>query len=127
MRVKCGLGIIAKYNLQFANYFLPLCHKITAMNIRRKDLIDNFIKNHADAKSALQRWIIIVEKAEWKMHTDIKADFPAADYVGKERYVFNIRGNNYRMVAVVIFIANSLTIRFLGTHDEYDKIDCKTV
>jgi mRNA interferase HigB len=100
---------------------------MTAMNIRRKDIIDDFIKNHADAKNALQRWIIIVEKAEWKTHADIKADFPAADYIGKERYVFNIRGNNYRMVAIVILIANLLTIRFLGTHNEYDKIDCKTI
>jgi mRNA interferase HigB len=97
------------------------------MNIRRKDIIDNFIKNHVDAKSALQRWIDIVEKAEWKSHANIKTDFPSVDYIGKERYVFNIRGNNYRMVVVVIFITNSLTIRFLGTHSEYDKIDCKTI
>jgi mRNA interferase HigB len=97
------------------------------MNIRRKDIIDDFIKRHADAKNALQRWIVIVEKAEWKTHADIKTDFPAADYIGKGRYVFNIRGNNYRMVAVVIFIANLLAVRFLGTHNEYDKIDCKTI
>ncbi|MDR1182649.1 MAG: type II toxin-antitoxin system HigB family toxin [Bacteroidales bacterium] len=97
------------------------------MNIRRKDIIDNFIKNHADAKRALQRWIDIVEKSEWKSHADIKSDFPTVDYVGNERYVFNIRGNNYRMVAVVIFTAGLLTIRFLGTHDKYDKIDCKTI
>ncbi|MDR2206495.1 MAG: type II toxin-antitoxin system HigB family toxin [Flavobacteriaceae bacterium] len=97
------------------------------MNIRRKDIIDDFIKKHADAKNALQRWIEIVEKAEWKSHKDIKANFPSADYVGNERYVFNIRGNNYRMAAVVIFVAGSLTIRFLGTHAEYDKIDCKTI
>lgn len=97
------------------------------MNIRRKDIINNFIKNHADAKNALQRWIDIVEKAEWKSHADIKRDFPSVDYVGKERYVFNIRGNNYRMVAVAVFIANVLTVRFLGTHVQYNKIDCKTI
>lgn len=101
--------------------------KVTAMNIRRKEIVDDFIKNHADAKSALQRWIVIVEEAEWKTHADIKMNFPSADYIGKERYIFNIRGNNYRMVAVVVFIANSLTVRFLGTHTEYDKIDCKTI
>jgi mRNA interferase HigB len=97
------------------------------MNIRRKDIIDNFIKNHADAKNALQRWLEFVEKAEWRSHSDIKTDFPTADYIGKERYIFNIRGNNYRMVVVIIFIAGSLTIRFLGTHSEYNKIDCRTV
>jgi mRNA interferase HigB len=97
------------------------------MNIRRKDIIDDFIKNHADAKSALQRWIVTVEKAEWKTHADIKADFPSADYIGNKRYVFNIRGNNYRIVVVIIFVINLLTVRFLGTHSEYDKIDSKTI
>jgi mRNA interferase HigB len=97
------------------------------MNIRRKDIIDKFIKNLADAKNALQKWLDVVEKAKWKSHADIKTNFPTADYVGNERYVFNIRGNNYRMVAVVIFIANSLTIRFIGTHAVYDKIDSKTI
>jgi mRNA interferase HigB len=57
------------------------------VNIRGKDIIDNFIKNHADSKNALQRWISIVEEAEWKSHVDIKADFPSADYIGNERYV----------------------------------------
>jgi mRNA interferase HigB len=54
-------------------------------------------------------------------------DFPAADYVGNSRYVFNIRGNNYGVVAVVVFISGILKIRFVGTHFEYDKIDCKTI
>jgi mRNA interferase HigB len=113
--------------LQIENYSLPLRHTINAMNIRRKDMIDDFIKNHADAKNALQRWVGIIEKAEWKSPADIKAIFPSADYVGNERYVFNIRGNTYRVVAVVTFIAGLLTVRFLGTHGEYDRIDCKTI
>ncbi|MDR2423970.1 MAG: type II toxin-antitoxin system HigB family toxin, partial [Prevotellaceae bacterium] len=64
------------------------------MNIYNKpinDIIDNFVKSHANIKNAVQRWLQIVEKAEWKSHADIKTDFPSADYVGKERYVFNIR------------------------------------
>ena len=47
------------------------------------------------------------------------------DYVGNERYVFNIRGNTYRMVVVVLFATGLLIVRFLGIHGEYDKIDCK--
>lgn len=113
--------------MRIENYSLSLCYKINAMNIRRKDIIDNFIKNHADALNALQRWVSIVAKAAWKSHADIKTGFPSADYVGNERYVFNIRGNTYRMVVVVAFVVGLLTVRFLGTHGEYDKIDCKTI
>ena len=111
--------------MRIENYSLSLYCEINAMNIRRKDIIDDFIKNHADAKNALQRWVSIVEKADWKSHADIKTDFPSADYVGNERYVFNIRGNTYRMVVVVLFVTGLLIVRFLGIHGEYDKIDCK--
>jgi mRNA interferase HigB len=97
------------------------------MKIRNKKLIEEFVKKHADAKNAFQRWIDIVEEAEWKSHADIKISFPSADYIGNERYVFDVRGNNYRLVVVVVFIANSLTVAFIGTHGEYDKIDCKTI
>jgi mRNA interferase HigB len=97
------------------------------MVIRNKQLLDEFALKHIDAKKALQRWVDIVEDAQWKSHTDIKLDFPAADYVGKERYVFNIRGNNYRLVVMIIFIADSATVRFIGTHKEYDKINCATI
>lgn len=48
-------------------------------------------------------------------------------YVKNGRYVFNIGGNNYRIVAVVIFIGDVINIRFVGTHQEYDKIDCSTI
>jgi len=96
------------------------------MRIWDKGLIDEFTKKHADAASAFQHWINIVEEVEWKSHADLKLDFPSADYVGKNRYVFNIRGNTYRIVAVVVFIAGILKIRFIGTHAEYNKIDCRT-
>ena len=97
------------------------------MKIWDKELIDKFTDKHTDASSAFQRWIDIVEDAEWKSHAELKMSFPSADYVGNNRYVFNIRGNNYRMVVVVVFIAGMLKIRFIGTHAEYDKVDCKTI
>ena len=97
------------------------------MRILNRKILDKFVDKHADIESALQHWIDIVDEAEWKSHNELKRDFPSADYVGKERYVFNIRGNNYRMVVVVTFIAGSLMIRFMGTHAEYAGIDCKTV
>jgi len=97
------------------------------MKIWDKEIIDEFAEKHADANNALQRWVDIIEEAEWKSHAELKANFPSADYVGNNRYVFNIRGNNYRLVVAVVFIAGMLKVRFVGTHAEYDKIDCKTI
>lgn len=69
----------------------------------------------------------VVRAAQWKNHADLKNQFPSADYVKNGRYVFNIGGNNYRVVAVVIFIGGVMNIRFVGTHAEYDKIDSSTI
>jgi len=97
------------------------------MKIRNKELLDKYIDRHSNARSALQHWIDFVEEAKWKSPSELKADFPSADYVGKERYVFNIQGNNHRLVTVVVFIEGYLKILFVGTHAEYDKINCRTV
>ena len=70
----------------------------------------------------LAKWVDVVECAQWTNHNDLKADFPSADYVGKRRYVFNIKGNNYRLVAIVVFFGGVIDVRFVGTHAEYDKI-----
>jgi len=97
------------------------------MQIFEKIKIEQFISKHAITKNALENWIKIVESCEWKNHADVKQTFPTADYVGNAKYVFNIKGNEYRIVAVVVFIAGTLTIRYIGTHEEYNKIDCKTI
>ena len=80
-----------------------------------------------DSRVALERWHNIAKKAEWKNFSDIKVDFPATDYVGNQHYVFNIKGNKYRLVVVVKFTMGHIFIRFVGTHDEYNKIDCSTI
>lgn len=58
---------------------------------------------------------------------DIKIDFPSVDYVGNLHYVFNIKGNKYRVVVVVNFRMGYVFIRFTGTHAEYDRINCATI
>ncbi len=84
-------------------------------------------EGHVDARIALERWYDITEAAQWKNLSDIKGDFPATDYVGNQHYVFNIRGNKYRLVVVVKFTIGYIFIRFVGTHSDYDKIDCSTI
>ncbi len=80
-----------------------------------------------DSRIALERWYSIAESAEWHSLADIRADFPATDYVGNQHYVFNIRGNNYRLVVVIKFVMGYVFVRFVGTHAEYNKIDCSTI
>ena len=95
------------------------------MKIINSELLNDFVRKHADARNAIEKWVAMVEASEWKSHNELKADFLSADYVGNSRYVFNIRGNNYRIVAVVVFFAGRMVIRFVGTHGEYDRIDAK--
>ena len=84
-------------------------------------------KGREDSRVPLERWYNIAEKAEWRNLSEIKVDFPATDYVGNQHYVFNIKGNSYRLVVVVKFTIGYIYIRFVGTHGEYDKIDCSTI
>ncbi len=97
------------------------------MRIRNKDLLDKFVKKHADSKKAMQTFIEFIEEAEWQNFNDMKVDFNSVDYVSNERYVFNIRGNKYRIIAIIIFVGGVISIRFVGTHAEYSKIDAKQI
>lgn len=97
------------------------------MIVANKTLLNDFVQAHAQSAKPLNKWLDQVEAAEWTNHAELKQMFPSADYVKNGRYVFNIAGNNYRIVAVVIFVGGVMNIRFVGTHAEYDKIDCATI
>lgn len=94
--------------------------------IKHRTLVEYYQK-HPDAKSAIEEWYKKVSKASWDMYLDIKKDFNSVDSVGNQRFVFNIKGNNYRLVALVQFKIKMVYIRFIGTHKEYDKIDCSNI
>lgn len=97
------------------------------MKILHRERIDKFSTKHADSVRPLQRWIDTVEEVNWQNHAELKKDFPVADYVGNGRYVFNIKGNSYRIVVVATLVAGLLSVQFIGTHEEYDRIDCSTI
>jgi mRNA interferase HigB len=87
----------------------------------------NFFGLHADAKDALNNWYRLASQADWANYHEIKAIFNSVDAVGNDRFVFDIRGNNYRIVALIFFDVRTVYIRFVGTHKEYDRIDCSTI
>lgn len=80
-----------------------------------------------DSTMALERWYNTAINADWHNLAEIKNDFPMTDYVGNQHYVFNKRGNRYRLVVVIKFTIGRIFVRFVGTHAEYDKIDCSTI
>lgn len=92
------------------------------MKISNKELLDAFTIKHPITSNAVNKWTDIVENSDFNNHNELKAIFPSADYVGNSRYVFNIKGNKYRFVVLLIFILGTIQVRFCGTHAEYDKI-----
>ncbi len=97
------------------------------MVIITKTKIINFYETDSKAKEPLLRWYNEVLLSDWQDFHNIKQTFNSVDSVGNERFVFNIAGNKYRIVAMIHFSKRTLYIRFVGTHKEYDKIDCKII
>ncbi len=89
--------------------------------------LTEYYELHPDAKAALEDWYHKTKEAEWHHFAEMKQTFNSVDAVGNKRFVFNIKGNAYRLVAVVLFIPKYVYVRFIGTHTEYDKIDCSTI
>ena len=98
------------------------------MRIVTYKTIQLYSAKHPDADIALRNWYKITEESEWNNFADIKNTFNSADSIGNNRFVFNIKGNTYRLIAIVIFASKKVYVRFIGTHGEYSKIkDCSTV
>lgn len=87
----------------------------------------DFWEKYPDSEQALKEWYIKTCRTLWNSLADIRNDFNTVDYVGSQRYVFNIKGNKYRLVTAVKFQPALVYIRFVGTHSEYDKIDASTI
>ncbi len=97
------------------------------MRIFTEQTLKEYIQRHPKAKTALQEWVSIVKQSEWRHFADVKATFNSVDNVGNQHYVFNIKGNDYRLVVVIKFTIQFVYIRFIGTHEEYNKIDCRNI
>jgi mRNA interferase HigB len=97
------------------------------MRVIAKSTLKAFWEKHADAEIPLKTWYKIVEKADWKDNQDVKKLFGDVSVIGNNRLVFNIKGNRYRIVVYVVFKFRKIFIRFIGTHQQYDRIDVKII
>ena len=97
------------------------------------DVVENYLGDHAGhkgikaARSQYEAWLDIVSRAKWRNPEEVKASYPKASILKARRLVFNIKGNDYRLVARLQYQAGILAVRFFGTHAEYDRIDAETV
>src|SRR6266704_1904280 len=93
------------------------------MVVISKAILKAFSEKYPDAEPALEKWYCDTKAADWKNFTEVKKTFNTVDAVGNDRYVFDIKGNHYRLVALIIFKVRTVFILFVGTHKEYDKIN----
>jgi mRNA interferase HigB len=97
------------------------------MRIIAKSTLKKFWESHPDAEQPLKARHDEVKKAKWDSFQDIKNQFRLASILGNDRVVFNIKGNDYRLIVLILFRRGKAFIRFVGTHREYDKIDAKNI
>lgn len=82
---------------------------------------------HEDAEQALRAWFAEARKASWRTPTEIKAQYRSASVLKGGRVVFNIAGNKYRLVVAIRYDSQIVFIRFVGPHEEYDRINAEEV
>lgn len=92
-----------------------------------KSTLREYWEKHPDTEQYLKTWYDTAMNADWKTLNDVKQAYANASILKDSRIVFNIKGNSYRLVAKINFEKKWIFIRFVGTHEEYDKIDVNTV
>lgn len=89
--------------------------------------LNQFYIKHPDAKDSLNNWYRLTIAANWSSFHEMKELCNSVDAVGNDRFVFDISGNTYRLVAMIFFDIIIVYIRFIGLHKDYDKIDSSNI
>ncbi|MBS0228173.1 MAG: type II toxin-antitoxin system HigB family toxin [Proteobacteria bacterium] len=97
------------------------------MKVIAVSTLRSFWERHPDAEQPLKAWHDEARHATWETPLDIKRHYANASFVGRNRVVFNIKGNDYRLVVAVAYRFQAVYIKFVGTHAHYDRIDAVTV
>ncbi|AWO80690.1 type II toxin-antitoxin system HigB family toxin [Serratia marcescens] len=91
------------------------------MKVLNVDKLHSFSRKHNQAKGALDSWYDEVKRENWKSPHDIRKRFNTADFLPQNRVVFDIKGNNYRLVVQIVYQAGVVIVERVGTHAEYDR------
>ncbi|MDF9797240.1 mRNA interferase HigB [Catalinimonas alkaloidigena] len=105
--------------VQFWSYY--------TMNVIAKRTLREFWLKHPEAEVALKEWHHTAEKATWEKPSKIVEAIANTRFIGNNRFVFKIRGNNHCLVVKILFPFRQVYVRFVGTHAEYGQIDANTI
>lgn len=97
------------------------------MRIIALSKLREFWRKHSQAEVPLAAWYAQASRAEWSGPDDIKRAYRSASFLPGNRVVFNIKGNDYRLIVAVHYNRRMMFIRFVGTHAEYDRINAETI
>lgn len=97
------------------------------MKIIATRTLKSFWEQHPSAEQPLKAWVDEASKASWSSPQDIKARYRSASFIKNNRVVFNIKGNDYRLIVAIAYRVGIVYIKFVGTHAQYDAIDAATV
>lgn len=82
---------------------------------------------YRDAAGALKAWVAEAKLAQWTCPQDVKNQYASASIIANNRVVFNIKGNDYRLIVAIAYRMQYVYVKFIGTHAEYDKVDASVV
>ncbi|MGO4552520.1 type II toxin-antitoxin system HigB family toxin [Lysobacter sp. 2RAF19] len=97
------------------------------MKIIAVGTLRTFWERHPETEQALKAWYDEAKSAQWRTPADVKAHYRNASVLGKNRVVFNIKGNDYRLIVAIAYRTGVVFIKFVGTHAQYDNVDAATV
>ena len=93
------------------------------MKVLGQTILTKYGQQHADVRTQLNAWLYEALEAQWSAPSDIKARYPSASFLSDNRVVFNIKGNNYRLLVQINYRRSTVLIKKIGTHAEYDRWD----
>ncbi|MBU3621169.1 type II toxin-antitoxin system HigB family toxin [Polynucleobacter sp. CS-Odin-A6] len=97
------------------------------MRIISKKYLVQFWELHRESEQPLKAWYDEAVKANWRCPQDIKEQYRSASFIANNRVVFNVKGNDYRLIVAIAYRFGALYIKFIGSHAEYDRINAKTI
>jgi mRNA interferase HigB len=97
------------------------------MRIIARSTLRQFWETHPDAEQPLKAWYDEASRAEWNSPIDIKSIYRNASIIANNRVVFNIKGNDYRLIVHIRYDIGIIFIRFVGTHSDYNNVDATTI
>jgi len=130
-----GVGWVIEMLGWLSRSLLPFRERSILAEVRviARATLNDFVRNRVVrahqtiVKAQLDAWYAVTAKALWKNSAEVKAQYSSASILSAERVVFNIKGNDHRLIVAINFHYGIVLIKWLGTHKEYDKIDAMEV